>query len=318
MKKLLIGQASTGVERLVGSWGGVFLVLMPLLFAACEKPPIPEFDAERAWRHLIVQCEFGPRLPGSAARDSVAAYITRTMSNCGAEVSIQQFGVEDPYSDRTIGLINVIANFYPDRKKRVLLAAHYDSRPWADEETDDSLKTLPVLGANDGASGVAALLELGRLIGVRAPDGIGVDLVFFDGEDYGKPDDLRHYLMGSKYFVSVLPGYRPECGILLDMVAGKESVIAKEGYSRTHASRLTDDLFARAERLGLDFFTAIDGPPIYDDHVPFIQAGIEMVDLFGFEYPHWHTVRDVPENCSPELLGQVGKLVTDFLYEFPF
>jgi hypothetical protein len=231
---------------------------------------------------------------------------------------MQQFGVEDPYADRTIGLINVIASFYPDRKKRVLLAAHYDSRPWADEELDDSLKTFPVLGANDGASGVAALLELGRLIGARAPDGIGVDLVFFDGEDYGKPDDLRHYLMGSKYFVSILPGYRPECGILLDMVAGEGSVIAKEGNSRTNAPRLTDELFARADRLGLDFFSPIDGPPIYDDHVPFLQVGIEMVDLFGFEYPHWHTVRDVPENCSKGLLGQVGRLVTDFLYDFPF
>jgi Zn-dependent M28 family amino/carboxypeptidase len=275
-------------------------------------------SADNAWNHLTRQCEYGPRLPGSAARDSVAAYVSRVLSVYGAEVTLQRFAFEDPYADRSIGLINVIANFYPDREKRVMLAAHYDSRPWADQESVDSLKTLPVLGANDGASGVAALLELGRLIGDKAPHGIGVDLVFFDGEDYGKQGDLEYYLMGSKYFVSALPGYRPECCILLDMVAGKQSTIAKEGYSRENAALLTDEIFARAERLGLDFFSPINGPAIYDDHVPLLRAGIKAVDLFGFEYPHWHTVRDVPENCSKDLLGQVGRLVTDFLYDFPF
>jgi hypothetical protein len=102
------------------------------------------------------------------------------------------------------------------------------------------------------------------------------------------------------------------------MVAGKQSTIAKEGYSRERAPRLINDLFARAERLGLDFFKPVDGPPIYDDHVPLLQSGIETVDLFGFEYPYWHTVQDVPENCSKDLLGQVGRLVADFLYDFPF
>lgn len=303
------------MRRLTRLSGACIACVLTIMCSCADSAP-QEFDADRAWRHILTQCGYGPRTPGSAARDSVAAYISKTLEGWGAEVSMQRFGVEDPYADRTIELVNVIANFYPDRAKRVLLAAHYDSRPWADQETDDSLKTLPVLGANDGASGVAVLLEIGRLLGDRAPDKIGVDLVFFDGEDYGKLNDLEYYLLGSKFFVAALPGYRPECGILLDMVAGKGTKIAKEGYSRTHAPRLTGDLFDRAERLGLDFFSSVDGPPIYDDHVPFLQSGIEMVDLFGFEYRYWHTVRDVPENCSKDLLGQVGRLVVDFLYDF--
>lgn len=295
-----------------------FLAALPGLVPACGGESPPPFDVEAAWAHLLKQCGYGPRVPGSPARDSVSVYVSRVLSGYGAEVSLQRFAVEDPYGDRTIPLVNIIANFYPDRKKRVMLAAHYDSRPWADQENDDSLKALPVPGANDGASGVAVLLELGRLVGLRPPADVGVDMVFFDGEDYGKKEDLRYYLMGSKYFAQVLGGYRPECCILLDMVAGTESTIAKEGYSRLKAPRLTDELFARAAKLGLEFFSPVDGPPIYDDHVPLLQVGIETVDLFGFEYPHWHTVRDVPENCSKDRMGQVGRLLADFLYDFPF
>jgi hypothetical protein len=295
----------------------VFAVLV--LFAlACGRTEPPDFDADRAWAHLVKQCDYGPRVPGSPARDSVTFYLTRTMVGYGAEVSTQRFEVKDPYADRIIPMANVIGNFYPERERRVLLAAHYDSRPWADQEEDDSLKTVPVMGANDGASGVAVLLEIARLIGRYDPGDIGVDLIFFDGEDYGKEQDLDYYLLGSKYFVSVRPDYRPVCGILLDMVASEESIFAKEGYSRTHAPRLTEEIFARAARLGLDIFDPIDAGPIYDDHVPFLMAGIEMINIFGFEYPHWHTVRDVPANCSPEIMAQVGTLVLDFLYDFPF
>lgn len=295
-----------------------FTAALLLIPAGCGKSQPPEFDADRAWAHLVKQCDYGPRVPGSAARDSVAFYLTRLTAGYGAEVSTQRFTVRDPYADRSIPMINVIASFYPDREERVMLAAHYDSRPWADEEKIDSLKTQPVLGANDGASGVAVLLEVGRLLGLHEPARVGVDLVFFDGEDYGKKSDLEYYLLGSKFFVSTRPDYRPVCGILLDMVAGKASTISKEGYSRTHATELTDELFSRAGRLGLDFFQPDEASAIYDDHVPFLRAGIEVVDLFGYGYPYWHTVHDVPENCSEEKMAQVGVLLLDFLYDFPF
>jgi hypothetical protein len=295
-----------------------FTVLFCLVPEGCGKSDPPWFDADRAWSHLVKQCDYGPRVPGSPARDSVSFYLTRSLATYGAAVSTQRFSVRDPYSDRTIPLVNVIGSFYPDRNRRVTLAAHYDSRPWADEEEDDSLKTQPVLGANDGASGVAVLLEIGRLLAEHDPGDFGVDVVFFDGEDYGKKNDLEYYLLGSKYFVSTRPDYRPVCGILVDMVAGRESTIAKEGYSRTYAAELTDELFARAERLGLDFFWPTDGAAVYDDHVPFLKAGVKMVDLFGYDYRYWHTVHDVPENCSKERMAQVGVLIVDFLYDFPY
>jgi len=294
---------------------GFFFLLAVI---ACNRSSHPVFDADRAWSHLTAQVSYGPRVPGSAARDSVSFYLTRTLVPSGAEISTQHFEVKDPYSDRVIPMRNVIASFHPDREKRVLLAAHYDSRPWADRETDDSLRAQPVPGANDGASGVAVLLEIGRLLGERHPAGFGVDLVFFDGEDYGRQYDLDYYLLGSNYFVTTRPDYRPVCGILLDMVAGVGTSITREGFSRQHALGLTDELFSRAQRLGLDFFQPVDGHEIYDDHVPFLRAGIEMVDLIGFDYAYWHTVRDLPENCSPDLLGQVGTLLVDFLYDFPY
>jgi hypothetical protein len=290
------------------------LFLLPL---ACAREK-PVFDADRAWTHLVAQCDYGPRVPGTAARDSVTFYLTRTLVRCGAEISTQRFVIGDPYGEGQIEMINVFASFYPDRPKRVLLAAHYDSRPWADEEEDDSLKTQPVLGANDGASGVAVLIEVGRLLGLHDPGGVGVDLVFFDGEDYGKKHDIGLYLIGSKYFSATRPDYVPVCGILLDMVAGKEGHIAKEGNSVGSAPRVTEELFRRAERMGLEFFHQVEGPPMIDDHVPFLMRGIEMVDLFGYEYPQWHTVHDTPEHCSQDRLAQVGALLVDFLYDFPF
>jgi hypothetical protein len=309
----MISQTVPAARRIAFVLLAAILLVLP---ASCGRSQ-PTFDAARAWKHLVKQVEFGPRVPGSAARDSVAHYLTRTLVGYGGEVSTQRFDVKDPYADRTIPMINVIANFYPDRSKRVMLAAHYDSRPWADEETADSLQAMPVPGANDGASGVAVLLEIARLLGIHDP-GIGVDLLFFDGEDYGKKQDLDYYLLGSNYFVSTRPDYRPVCGVLLDMVAGEGSVIAREGYSRTHAPELTDTLFARAERLSLDFFRQVDAGPIYDDHVPFLRAGIRVVDLFGYEYRWWHTVDDLPQHCSQDRLGQVGTLLVDFLYDFPF
>jgi glutaminyl-peptide cyclotransferase len=308
-----IGRLTRAGRRLAPA---VFLAASLLPGLSCDRSH-PGFDAGRAWTHLVEQVRFGPRVPGSAARDSVAVYITRILGAHGGDVSAQRFEFQDPYSERTIPLINVIANFYPQHRKRIMLAAHYDSRPWADEERVDSLRSQPVPGAHDGASGVAVLLEIGRLLGLRDP-GVGVDLVFFDGEDYGKSGDLEYYLLGSKHFVSTRVDYRPVCGVLLDMVAGNRSFIAREGYSRANAPELTDELFARAERLGLDFFRPIDAAAIYDDHVPFLKAGIDVVDLFGYEYPWWHTVDDVPKNCSRERLGQVGVLLADFLYDFPF
>jgi Zn-dependent M28 family amino/carboxypeptidase len=284
--------------------------------AGCRAEETPVFTGEAAWKHLNAQCDFGPRPPGSAAHAQTIRYIAGHLKEQGAAVSFQRFQLEDPYSDGTLDLINIIGSYSPKADKRVLLAAHFDTRPWADQEKVDSLRALPILGANDGASGVAVLLELAEILGKRPPKDLGVDLVFFDGEDYGKDSDLEHFLLGSKYFAANLGGYRPVCGILLDMVGAADARIEQEANSLAKEPELTAELFRRAEALGLDVFVARRGQPVYDDHIPLLLAGIPMVDLIEFPYTYWHTLEDTPDKCSQETLRQVGVLVTDFLYDF--
>lgn len=233
-------------------------------------------------------------------------------------MSFQRFTRADPYGDRQLTFTNIIGSFAPDRKKRILLGAHYDTRPRADQEEADSLRGLPILGANDGASGVAVLLEIADLLAVKMPKGVGVDLVFFDGEDYGKESDLEHYLIGSKYFAANLGGYRPACAVIFDMVGAEDAEILQEGNSLAGAPELTAAIFRRARTLELGIFAERQGQFVYDDHIPLLLAGIPSVDLIDFPYTHWHTLEDTPDKCSVETLRQVGTLAADILYNFSF
>lgn len=286
-----------------------------------EQAP-PAFDADAAWSYLIAQCDMGPRNPGSDGHARVIDYLKQELESSGGEVTLQEFSVDDPYGEGRLDLANIIAKFKPREERRVLLAAHFDTRPRADMEQVDSLKTIPILGANDGASGVAVLLAIAQIVGKRAPDDLGIDIVLFDGEDYGKASDIDNYLLGSKYFaaqLSLIPGgYHPKAAILLDMVGGKNATIYQEANSLGGAPELTRLLFARAEKLGLTMFVAKRGKAMYDDHIPLLMAGIPTVDLIDTEYPFWHTLGDTPENCSSESLRQTGVLLVDFLYNFPF
>ncbi len=293
-------------------------LVLAILAAGCSADEKVEFTGEPSWRYLVAQCDFGPRPPNTAAHDSTVMYIARHLERRGARVSLQRFKRSDPYADRTLNLTNVIGSFAPDEKKRVLVAAHFDTRPWADQEKEDSLHAVPIMGANDGASGVAVLLELADLMSSSLPRGIGVDLVFFDGEDYGKEGDLEYYLLGSKHFAANLAGYHPVCGVLLDMVGAADARILQEGNSLAGAPELTKELFDRAEVLGLDVFVSERTQPMYDDHIPLLLAGIPMVDLIHFPYEYWHTLEDTPDKCSVETLRQVGTLMVDFLYNFSF
>jgi hypothetical protein len=297
----------------------ILVVAVVFAFAAgCAAEEPGQFTGEPSFRYLVDQCDFGPRPPNTAAHDSTVLYIARHLEKRGATVSLQRFKRSDPYGDRTLNLTNVIGSFAPGEKKRVLLAAHFDTRPRADRETVDSLRAMPIIGANDGASGVAVLLELSDILSRRLPTGIGVDLVFFDGEDYGKEGDLEYYLLGSKHFAANLDGYRPVCGVLLDMVGAKDARILQEGNSLAGAPDLTRHLFERAEALGLDVFESRPTQPIYDDHIPLLLAGIPTVDLIHFPWKYWHTLEDTPDKCSVETLRQVGTLMVDFLYNFSF
>ncbi|MFQ5601336.1 MAG: M28 family peptidase [Candidatus Krumholzibacteriia bacterium] len=278
------------------------------------EPP-PEPDGMRAFGYLEEQVAFGPRVPGSAAAERCRHYLLEELRRHTRHVETQEFEIADPYGADSLQLVNLIARFRPEHRHRVLLAAHYDSRPRADQDSG-AARERPVPGANDGASGVAVLLEVARALEAWDP-GIGVDVVFFDGEDYGREGDPEHYLLGSKHYARTIPAagsdpsgfYRPRAVVLLDMVGDRDLRIPMEGYSLRTSPALTRLVFAVAESLQAPGFAAEPGPPVYDDHVPFLERGIPAVDLIDFDYPAWHTERDVPERCSPQSLESVARVV---------
>lgn len=289
-----------------------------MVAGGCGASEAPAFSADSAWVHIERQVAFGPRVPGSAARDSAARYLARTLERYGARVSLQAFDVDDPYRPEPLRLINIMGSFAPDRSKRLMLAAHYDSRPWADQEADTTLWNTPIPGAVDGAAGVGVLLEVGRILGAALPAEIGVDIVLFDGEDYGREGDIEYYLLGSQGFVARAAGYRPAAAILIDMVGGRGTRVREEGFSRQRSPRLLDFVFGRAASLGLTYFEAVAGAPMYDDHIPLLQAGYDAIDLFGYDYAAWHTLEDDLDQVDRALLAEVGSLLRSIAYDFAY
>jgi hypothetical protein len=286
--------------------------------AGCHRAAAPAFSADSALVHVERQLSFGPRVPGTAARDSTARYIARTLERYGARVTVQPFEVNDPYASRRLRMMNVIGSFGGGEGRRVMLASHYDSRPWADQEADTTLHATPIPGAVDGATSTAILLELARLAGDRAPDGVGLDLVFFDGEDYGKQSDIDHYLLGSRHFAANLAGYRPVAAILLDMVGGVGTRVRREVNSEERSGALVDYVFERARALGLDYFEPVPGSPMFDDHIPLLQAGIDAIDLFGYDFAAWHTLRDDLSAVDRDKVQQTGTLLREIVFNFRY
>jgi glutaminyl-peptide cyclotransferase len=298
--------------------GAAALAAAGVLAGGCGAGEAPAFSADSALVHVEHQAALGPRVPGSPARDAAARYLARTLERHGARVSLQAFEVDDPYRPGPLRLINIMGSFAPDRTRRLMLAAHYDSRPWADQEADSALWTTPIPGVVDGAVGAGILLEVARVVGARLPADIGVDVVLFDGEDYGKEGDIQYYLLGSQGFVARAAGYRPIAAILLDMVGGRGTTVREEGFSRQRSPELVDFIFARAAQLGLGYFESTEGAPMYDDHIPLLQHGYTAVDLFGYGYGAWHTLGDDLSQVDPARVAEVGTLLQSIIYDFSF
>ncbi len=291
------------------------LLLACLTPSASARPPV-DFPAGEAWGYLEEQCEMGPRNPGSPGHARCAAWIATRLEGWGYTVERHAFQVADPYGEGSLDLLNLRAHLpgAPESGPAVALAAHWDTRPWADMDADSTRRGEPILGANDGASGVAVLLALARVC-AENPRHKPVEFLFFDGEDYGQAGQHDHYILGSRRFVQDHPLYRPGLLILLDMVGGKNLSIPREGYSLRISKAQTNALFALAESLGLSAFKQRIGASVLDDHIPFLQAGIPAVDLIDMDYPEWHTHGDTPEACSVGSLQQVGTLLVHYLYE---
>jgi len=293
-------------------------LFLTLIFLGCQSN-VPRFDEDHAFSYLVAQCDFGPRNPGSDGYYACLDYLITELDQSANEIILQDFSYQEQRYNKRYNLENIIARYNPDSEFQTVISAHWDTRPWADQEDLRQDRDQPIIGANDGASGVAILLELARIMGENPPP-IGVNLVFFDGEDLGVPGENATYCQGSRFFAKNLPIPRPDEAINLDMVGDKQLVLPIERYSLEYHPKLVRHLWDRAKDMGLDAFIGRVDYAIYDDHIPLNEiAGIPSIDLIDFKYPNsyanfWHTLNDIPENCSEESLGQVGDLMVDYIY----
>ena len=289
---------------------------------------IPDFNADSAYNYVKKQLDFGPRVPGSEAHAQCADWFVNFFSDKADTVYVQNFRTR-LYNGNGIDGKNIIAAFNPEAKKRILLAAHWDSRPFADHDPDEKNWNTPIDGANDGASGVGVLMEIARLM-KETPTNVGVDIILFDLEDYGAPYYLNlmtndDWALGSQYWAKNphVYNYRAYFGILLDMVGAPNAKFPKEYYSQQFAPALSNDVWRIAREIGYaDYFTNELGHPINDDHIYVnVHARIPMIDIIHLEnnsessfYPYWHTVKDNIEQIDPKTLGMVGDVVVNVIY----
>jgi len=265
---------------------------------------------------LLKQVGFGPRVPGTAAHTKCAEWLVEELRQTCESVRFQPFEHRWSVDGRTYRMANILAEQnWKDAKVRVVVLAHWDSRPFADQDPDPANRRKPVLGASDGASGVAVVLELARVLKGRLKD-VGVLYLLTDGEDLGP--GIEEMLLGARHFAKNLPSPRPDYGVLLDMIGDKDLRVPIERYSYSQAPGLVNELYALAARAGLGkAFPKELGEWIIDDHVPLNEAGVPTIDLIDFTYEPWHTVRDTAEQCSPESLGKVGRLMELWLLREP-
>jgi glutaminyl-peptide cyclotransferase len=285
------------------------IVLSVAAVTSCGKPA-EAFEGKRAFEWLTRQVEMGPRVPGTAAHDSCFLFLVSTLQRFTPHVETDTFYYDSPALRSEVKLLNVVARFRPEIEQRVVLGAHWDTRPWSDRDPVPARRSVPVPGAYDGASGVAVLLELARHLGNRNPPTVGVDIVLFDGEDLGTEEDPNGWFRGSHRYVEKISDRRPPLfAIVVDMVGKKNLALHWEGHSRTQASNVVDLVWEEARELGVRSFRSDVRHTVFDDHIPFLNAGIPAVVLIDFDYPEWHTTRDTPDKCSPESLEGVGRVL---------
>ncbi|MCF7813751.1 MAG: M28 family peptidase [Candidatus Cloacimonetes bacterium] len=290
----------------------MIIILVVFTISACGSK-VPVFDQENAFEILQQQCDLGPRYPGSAEIELCRDLIINKLSSTSALVEEQPF--ETTQLDSVMQGVNIIARFYPRLSRRILLAAHYDTRPWADKEEDPSLHKQPISGANDAASGVAVLLELGRIFDQYPPQQFGIDLVFFDLEDMGRYNNNETWCLGSTYFAENYKDEFPEKAIVVDMIGDADLVIDMEYLSYHNSPLLVKEVWETAQDLGFSEFQTRITKRIYDDHVPLLKAGFKAIVIIDFEYPYWHTLEDTPDKCSPSSLYVVGQTLLELIYQ---
>lgn len=291
--------------------------------------PVVTFNADSAFSFIQKQVEMGPRVPGSEASRECAAWITERLKKSGADTVITQSFTATAHNGDKLPLVNIMGRYGTRGQPRLLLLAHYDTRPWADREHDPDDIMTPIPGANDGASGVAALIEMARLFAQKRPE-MAIDLLFVDGEDYGKSEGWQNtdstWCLGTQYWINHMPhDYRtmtPRYGILLDMVGGKHAQFLREFISDRYAPTVLDKVWQIAQASGYgDLFINKPGGSVIDDHLFTNSAGIPTIDIIDCNneetgnFPRsWHTLNDNIDNIDPEVLQAVGQTVANVIY----
>lgn len=313
----------------------LFLIIL-LILLGCKSDPglkfqkqgreVPDFSSGLVYQYIEDQVNFGPRVPNSEAHREAVRYMRDHFAETAGEnsVYVQSFQTE-VYGD-TLQLHNILASFGAGNQDRIMLSAHWDSRPHSDEEPDSLDQMKPVLGADDGASGVAVLMELANVFSENPPP-VGVDIILFDGEDYGRKSDLDHYFLGSRHWGNnpPVPGYKPRFGILLDLVGGVNATFPKEGYSMAFAPNLVNEIWAIGQEFGYDelFINELGGEIADDHYIVRRVTGIPMIDIINYrmsptgqiEFPdYWHTQQDNLEIIDPDVLQAVGDVLLELIY----
>lgn len=319
----------------------IFILLVSCLLLSCsnEAPKrkktvqtiidVPSFNADSAFNFIAYQVAFGPRVPNTSGHIACADYLIEKLNSYCDTVIIQEAQLT-AFDGNVLNSKNIIASFKPLRAKRVMLCAHWDTRPFADQDTEN--KNVAIDGANDGGSGVAVLLEIARQFSLKKPD-IGVDIILFDSEDYGQPNDsdyprMEHsYCLGSQYWSTHLhkPNYFAKYGILLDMVGGKNAVFTQELASTTFAPQVVKKVWNTAAKLGYgNTFQFQKTNLVIDDHLyinNLAQGRVPTIDIIEYNpvteshfYKHWHTHDDNLENIDKNTLKTVGQTVLHVVY----
>jgi hypothetical protein len=315
--------------RLMSVLGVAVLVAMGIVLWVWEPwngnaAPLPDkvgFDKDRAMRYLKQICDIGPRISGSEGMAKQQELLTKHFEKHGAKVRLQKFEAQQRSQKKPVPMANLIASWHPERTRRLILCAHYDTRPIADQEFDERDWTKPFVSANDGGSGVALMMELAHHM-AKLDLKLGVDFVCFDGEEYifnNRPDDAGgdFYFFGSDHFAAEYQKARQQDAkspvyveaVLMDMIAGKKPEFYYEDYSFVQAGRLAEKIWKIAGEFQYKNWTPKVKHAVRDDHLALLRAGIPAIDIIDFDYPHWHRLSDTPENCSAEGLMQVAQVV---------
>jgi len=290
--------------------------------AAKAARPRNPLDGQRAFGYLRQMCDIGPRPSGSTGMQAQQELVQTHFESLGGKVTMQRFEAKNPLGGPRVPMANVIVEWHPERKERILVCAHYDTRPLPDRDPDPVQRREGVfIGANDGASGVAVLMELAHLMPELDGD-IGVDFALFDGEELVYVDGRDPYFLGSTWFarqyVREPPEHKYRWGVLLDMVGDADLQIYQEQHSVTWRDTrpLVKQIWNTAARLGVDEFIPRARWVVMDDHIPLRNIGkIPTCDIIDApqDYPAWHTTMDTPQRCSPASLAKVGWVVYEWL-----